>query len=44
MYNRHLKIEKESAEYSKKALEQPKRDYSLKEGQTIRLKIGNVRT
>ncbi|EXX79866.1 hypothetical protein RirG_001500 [Rhizophagus irregularis DAOM 197198w] len=41
---KHLKIEKESAEYSKKALEQPKRDYSLKEGQTIRLKIGNHNT
>ncbi|GBB83774.1 hypothetical protein RclHR1_10440007 [Rhizophagus clarus] len=41
---KHLKIERESAEYSKKTLQQPKKDYSLKEGQTIRLNIGNRNT
>ncbi|RIA87357.1 hypothetical protein C1645_777504 [Glomus cerebriforme] len=41
---KHLKIERESAEYAKKASQQPKKDYSLKEGQTISIKIGNHNT
>ena len=43
LFIRHLKIERESAEYAKKASQEPKKDYSLKEGQTINIKIGKVR-
>ncbi|CAI2169909.1 14837_t:CDS:2 [Funneliformis geosporum] len=39
----HLKIEKEVAD-AKNASPEPKKDYSLKEGQTISIKIGNHKT
>ncbi|CAG8571513.1 738_t:CDS:2 [Funneliformis mosseae] len=40
---KHLKIEKEVAD-AKNASQEPKKDYSLKEGQTINIKIGNHNT
>lgn len=39
---RQIRAEKQAVERAKQAEQLPKKDYSLKEGQTISISIGNV--